>query len=96
MDKVPRCAIYIRVSSAEQVMHGKSLDAQLRFLSEYAEKKGWKLIGHFADEGKTARKELKRRKAIKALLECVKRDEVDIILFWKRSEERRVGKECRL
>lgn len=26
---------------------------------------------------------MKRRKAIKALLECVKRDEVDIILFWK-------------
>lgn len=83
MDKILRCAIYIRVSSAEQVMHGKSLDAQLRFLSEYAEKKGWKLIGHFADEGKTARKELKRRKAIKELLECVKRNEVDIILFWK-------------
>ncbi|MBD5549520.1 MAG: recombinase family protein [Lachnospiraceae bacterium] len=83
MSKVERCAIYIRVSSAEQVMHGKSLDAQLRFLTEYAENKGWKLIGHFADEGKTARKELKRRKAIKELLECVKRDEVDVILFWK-------------
>lgn len=83
MSKVPRCAIYIRVSSAEQVMHGKSLDAQLRFLTDYAGNKGWKLIGHFADEGKTARKELKRRKAIKELLECVKRDEVDIILFWK-------------
>lgn len=83
MTKVERCAIYIRVSSAEQVMHGKSLDAQLRFLTEYAENKGWKVIGHFADEGKTARKELKRRKAIKELLECVKRDEVDVILFWK-------------
>lgn len=83
MDKVLRCAIYIRVSSAEQVMHGKSLDAQLRFLTDYAEQKGWKLVGHFADEGKTARKELKRRKAIKELLECVKRDEIDIILFWK-------------
>lgn len=81
--KVLRCAIYIRVSSAEQVMHGKSLDAQLSFLTEYALSKGWKIIGHFADEGKTARKELKRRKAIKELLECVKRDEVDVILFWK-------------
>lgn len=83
MEKVPRCAIYIRVSSAEQVMHGKSLEAQLKFLTEYAQNKGFKLIGHFADEGKTARKELKRRKAIKELLECVKRDEVDVILFWK-------------
>ncbi len=83
MPKVERCAIYIRVSSAEQVMHGKSLEAQLSFLTEYAERKGWKLIGHFADEGKTARKELRRRKAIKELLEYVKRDEVDVILFWK-------------
>ncbi len=60
MSKIIKCAIYIRVSSAEQVMHGKSLEAQLRFLTEYAVNKGWKVIGHFADEGKTARKELKR------------------------------------
>lgn len=83
MSKILRCAIYIRVSSAEQVMHGKSLEAQLSYLTEYADRQGWRLIGHFADEGKTARKELKRRKAIKELLECVKRDEVDVVLFWK-------------
>ena len=83
MSKILRCAIYIRVSSAEQVMHGKSLEAQLSFLTEYAEHQGWKVIGHFADEGKTARKELKRRKAIKELLEHVKNDEVDVVLFWK-------------
>lgn len=83
MSKILRCAIYIRVSSAEQVMHGKSLEAQLSFLTEYAEHQGWKVIGHFADEGKTARKELKRRKAIKELLDHVKNDEVDVVLFWK-------------
>lgn len=83
MSKILRCAIYIRVSSAEQVMHGKSLEAQLSYLTEYADRKGWKVIGHFADEGKTARKELKRRKAIKELLEHVKNDEIDIVLFWK-------------
>ncbi len=83
MSKILRCAIYIRVSSAEQVMHGKSLEAQLSFLTDYAVNKGWKVVGHYADEGKTARKELKRRKAIKELLECVKRDEIDMILFWK-------------
>lgn len=83
MSKIMRCAIYIRVSSAEQVMHGKSLEAQLRFLTDYAVSKGWKVIGHFADEGKTARKELKRRKAIKELLEHVKCNAVDVILFWK-------------
>ena len=28
--KVERCAIYIRVSTTEQMMHGKSLEAQKR------------------------------------------------------------------
>ncbi len=83
MSKILRCAIYIRVSSAEQVMHGKSLEAQLSYLTDYADRQGWKVIGHFADEGKTARKELKRRKAIKELLERVKGNEVDVVLFWK-------------
>lgn len=83
MAKILRCAIYIRVSSAEQVMHGHSLDAQTRFLSDYAEKRGWKIVGIYADEGKTARKELKRRKAIKSLLNHVEADEIDMILFWK-------------
>lgn len=83
MSKIIRCAIYIRVSSAEQVMHGHSLDAQTRFLTEFAEKYGWKIVGIYADEGKTARKELKRRKAIKELLTHVEADEIDMILFWK-------------
>lgn len=83
MEKVLRCAIYIRVSSTEQAIHGKSLEAQLSYLTEYAESKNMKVIGCFADEGKTARKELRRRKAIKELLEHVKRDEVDVIIFWK-------------
>lgn len=83
MSKIIRCAIYIRVSSAEQVMHGHSLDAQVRFLTDYAHKHKWKVVGVYADEGKTARKELKRRKAIKELLNHVEADEIDMILFWK-------------
>lgn len=83
MPKMIRCAIYIRVSSAEQVMHGHSLDAQVRYLTDYAHNKNWKVVGVYADEGKTARKELKRRKAIKELLNHVEADEIDMILFWK-------------
>ena len=30
--KVERCAIYIRVSTTEQMMHGKSLEAQKEYL----------------------------------------------------------------
>ena len=33
--KIERCAIYIRVSTAEQMMHGKSLEAQKQYLTNY-------------------------------------------------------------
>lgn len=81
--KVLRCAIYIRVSTAEQAMHGKSLNAQIEFLTNYANEHGMVIVGIFADEGKTARKNFKNRKAIKELLNHVKKDEIDIIIFWK-------------
>lgn len=81
--KVLRCAIYIRVSTAEQAMHGKSLAAQTEYLTRYAKEHNMVIMGIFADEGKTARKNFKDRKAIKKLLEHVKRDEVDVIIFWK-------------
>ena len=32
-----RCAIYIRVSSTEQAIHGKSLEAQQEFLTAFEE-----------------------------------------------------------
>lgn len=41
------------------------------------------IVGIYADEGKTARKELKRRKAIQELVKAVERDEIDVILFWR-------------
>lgn len=81
--KILRAAIYIRVSTAEQAMHGKSLQAQRECLVDYANNHGMKVAGIYADEGQTARKELKKRKAIHSLLESVKRDEIDVILFWK-------------
>ena len=65
---VLRCAIYIRVSTAEQRVEGWSLEAQESGLRAEAEKKGWKVVGVYADEGKTARKRLKDRKAIYQLV----------------------------
>lgn len=82
-EKIQRCAIYIRVSTAEQAMHGKSLEAQTEYLTNYAHEHNMVIVGVFADEGKTARKNFKDRKAIKALLKLVKEDAIDIIIFWK-------------
>lgn len=81
--RITRAAIYIRVSTAEQAMHGKSLLAQREYLEDYAQKHGMKVVGVYADEGQTARKELRKRKAIHALLGAVERNEIDVILFWK-------------
>lgn len=83
MEKLLRAAIYIRVSTWEQATYGKSLDAQLERLKRYAEEHNMVVSAVYADEGQTARKELKKRKAIHQLLEAVKADKIDVILFCK-------------
>lgn len=82
-EKLLRCAIYIRVSTAEQAMHGKSLQAQQECLEQYAKSHNMIITGIYADKGQTARKELKKRKAIHELLRDVENNQIDIILFWK-------------
>lgn len=79
--KVLRAAIYIRVSTAEQRIEGWSLSAQEAGLRQVAEDKGWKVVGVYADEGKSARKRLKERKEIHRLMADVKAGLVDIIVF---------------
>ena len=81
--KVERCAIYIRVSTTEQMMHGKSLEAQKEYLTNYAREHNMAVVGVYADEGKTARKELKKRKAIHSLLQDVEAGKIDVIIFWR-------------
>ena len=44
-EKIKRCAIYIRVSTSEQMMHGKSLEAQREYLACYAKKHGMIPVG---------------------------------------------------
>lgn len=79
--KVLRCAIYIRVSTAEQRIEGWSLQAQEAGLRKTAEAKGWKVVGVYADEGKTARKRLKDRKQIHRLMDDVRAGLIDVIIF---------------
>ena len=81
--KVERCAIYIRVSTTEQMMHGKSLEAQKEYLTNYDKEHNMAVVGIYADEGKTARKELKKRKAIHSLLQDVEAGKIDVIIFWR-------------
>ena len=59
-----RVALYIRVSTQEQAIHGLSLDAQRAALEAWAEKEKVKVVGVYADEGISARKAATKRPAL--------------------------------
>lgn len=80
---VQRAALYIRVSTEEQAMHGLSLPAQRDTLTQYAQDNGLKIVGIYADEGVTARKKFRNRAAFMRMLSDVEADRIDIILFIK-------------
>lgn len=80
---VQRAALYIRVSTEEQAMHGLSLTAQRDTLTQYAQANGLKVAGIYTDEGITARKKYRNRAAFMRMLEDVQADRIDIILFIK-------------
>ena len=78
-----RVALYMRVSTEEQALHGLSLEAQDAALTEYAKKNGMVIVDRYVDEGITARKKINHRKALMRLLEDVKAGKIDLIIFTK-------------
>lgn len=76
-----RVALYIRVSGEEQKIKGLSLEAQRERLEEYARKNGWVIVGTFIDAAKTARKNIHKRTEFLRMMDLVKRDGVDLLLF---------------
>ena len=81
--KILRAALYPRVSTEEQVLHGYSLDTQETELVKYAQEKGYKIVGIYRDEGFSARKPVLKRKVMQELLADVEAGKIDIILFTK-------------
>lgn len=82
-DKILRVALYCRVSSEEQVVHGYSLAAQEETLLSVAKERGLKVVKVYMDEGFSARKPIMKRKVVMELLEDVKAGRIDRILFTK-------------
>ncbi len=76
-----RVALYIRVSGEEQKIKGLSLEAQQERLEAYARENGWVITGIYVDAAKTARKNMHKRTEFQKMMESVKRNEVDILLF---------------
>lgn len=81
--RVLRAALYERVSTDEQAMRGYSIEAQIDGLTEYCNKVGYKIVGHYTDEGLSGGLPPLKRPALKRLLEDVKAGHIDIIIFTK-------------
>lgn len=78
---VVRVALYIRVSGEEQKMKGLSLEAQQERLEAYAREQGWVIVGVYVDAAKTARKNMHKRTEFQRMLNSVKNNEIDMLLF---------------
>lgn len=78
-----KVALYIRVSTEEQALHGYSIEAQKESLREYCKKNEYKVIGEYVDEGISARKKFNKRKGFLRLLNDVEAHKFDLILFTK-------------
>lgn len=79
--RVIRVAFYIRVSTSEQVSKENSLPAQKIALEKYAKENGMKIAGLYADEGKTAAKQIRKRKAIHEMLADIRDGKIDLVIF---------------
>ncbi|MBI3781326.1 MAG: recombinase family protein [candidate division NC10 bacterium] len=76
-----RAALYIRVSTDQQVEHGDSLQVQQERLEAYARSKGWAIHQLYADRGVSARDT--NRPAFQQLLSDLKTKNIDVILVTK-------------
>ncbi len=79
---LPKAAIYVRVSTAEQAKEGFSLAAQEDTLKNYAKTLGYNLYKIYKDEGKSA-KDIKHRPALKQLLEDAENKKFQAIFVYK-------------
>ncbi len=82
-EEMKRAALYARVSTEEQAIHGISLEAQKERLIEYAKENGLTVVDMYVDEGISARKRYTRRPEFMRMLADVKARKIDLILFVK-------------
>lgn len=76
-----RIAIYVRVSTDKQAKEGDSVPAQLSALKEYVKNhNNYVLIGEYIDDGVSGTN-FDKRNELQRLLDDVKKDAIDIILF---------------
>lgn len=78
-----RAALYIRVSTEEQALHGLSVEAQTKALDDWAESQRAQVVGRYIDAGISARKKAGRRPELQRLLADVRAGKIDLVVFTK-------------
>jgi DNA invertase Pin-like site-specific DNA recombinase len=75
-----RAAIYARVSSREQ-QQLRTIDSQLRELPAYAERQGWRVVGTYVDDGRSASAgKLEQRTGFSRLLADARAGRFDVLV----------------
>lgn len=78
-----RVALYIRVSTEEQAVHGLSIEAQTAALDTWAKENAVAVVDHYIDAGISARKPASKRPELQRLLSDVRGGKIDLIVFTK-------------
>ena len=76
------CLLYARVSTDKQAQKELSIPAQIDAMKQYAKRNGWKIIGHFIDEGKSA-KTTNRPELRRLIRQCKENKNIDVVLVHK-------------
>jgi site-specific DNA recombinase len=76
-----RTAIYVRVSTEEQVQEGYSISAQKKRLQAYCDSQDWEVIGFYIDEGISAKN--MDRPELQRMNEHIKMGLIDCVLVYK-------------
>lgn len=80
---IEEVAAYVRVSTAEQKMHGISIEAQKQKLTEYAESHNMKIVEWYIDEGISARKPVAKRPEMQRMIHDAEKGRFRRIIFIK-------------
>lgn len=76
-------ALYVRVSTQEQKLHGISVDSQIDALTKYCDLHDMEIYSVYNDAGISARKSYRKRPELLRLIEDVKQGHIDLIVFTK-------------
>jgi len=75
-----KAAIYLRVSTEEQVQDGYGLDVQRERCRAQAIAKGWEIVQEFTDEGVSGTKDATGRPGLAAMLEAAQTHSIDAVI----------------